>query len=660
MAAAIIYVLDRDERIREIPEIYNAIHTESLNGESVLEFVSTRRIEKYEHIVLQDADGTWHEFIVSGIDEQHTESGLIYSVFCESSLTELIGDWIDDRRIVNLSATTALERALAGTRWTAGTVVNLGTGTVNFYRESAYSALAKILKTYGGEIETRITVTDGKISAREIDLLSERGSGDGARFEWDRNATEIKREIKRDDVITALHGYGRGEEIGDGFGRRVSFADINGGLSYVANEDARRMYGRMADHASWESLADNNAAWADLAGSWQDVADETPIGRAHRHGSILFDSVTDPVQLKTMTEDALARLSQPAVSYSARVADFAALGLPRVSLGDTVAVIDDDLGIQIKVRVVQIKRDILDPSLDEITLGELTDTIAGSLAKQTEIINGLRSVHGVTRMVSEDGKSWIDYSIPEFVLDGGPNGKLVLSVADILQMFNGAGKFIGGFAEIDGKQGFMAPFLSNTADGSGGVASVGWGTYGGQGIQFEADGRTFMFTVSSAGGTQLYVNNILRQAWWANGATTFHDADGNYRMTLWDSGDTKVLDASQKVRFEITQSGNALIRDHTGKERLKISPDGYYSIRDHNGVERFLIMPDGSLLTLNSAGKRKLIIDNDRLWFFDNNDHWRFMIGTSASEMKSPDLNHALGADNNGPYYVKSGAKTYF
>lgn len=599
-----MYILNLDEQIREFPEIWQVRHTESLNGESVLEFMSARKLSKYEHLIYQDADDIWHEFVVSGVDEKHDASGLTFSVFCESVLTELRGDWIDDRRIVNLPASTALERALDGTRWTVGTVDALGNGTVNFYRESAYEALGKIVKTYGGEIQTRITVTDGKITARHVDLLAEIGSNNGARFQWSRNAEEIRREIKRDDVITALHGYGRGEEIGDGFGRRLSFADINGGLSYLADEDARRLYGRVSHVKSWESVTDEFDSWAEVAAgadTWADLPDEIPYSRAHRHGSVLFDDITDAAELKIKTAEVLEQISKPAASYSARVVEFADSGLPRVELGDTVIVIDDDLGIESELRVVEIRRDLLDPTLDEITLGQSEDTIAGTLASQAKIINGLRSVHGVTRMVSEDGKSWIDYSVPEIYLDGD-DGNLRIDTDVIFQLHDELGQMVAGFTELGGQKGLFTRFLSNTADGSGGYGTVGWGPSGGLGYQFHHGDDEFMLTFDADRGVQLLINGDIRQAWQKNGGTTIRSLGGKIRIWATEDGSYFIYDEVGNQRLVLTASGSAYIKDANGINRLEINSNGSNTLRDGDGNMRFYQTADGGNYIYNDTG----------------------------------------------------------
>lgn len=558
MAAAIIYVLDRDERIREIPEIYNAIHTESLNGGSVLEFVSTRRIEKYEHIVFQDLDGTWHEFIVSGVDEQHASDGVEYFIYCESVLTELINDWVRDERIDDFPPYIALQKALTNTRWSISGAEVAKTGSVKFHRESAYSALSKIVEEYGGEIQTIITVTDGKITDRSISLLNQRGSDNGARFEWNRNAAEIKREVKRGDVITALHGYGKGLEFGAD--QRLSFETKNKWLDYVTNESARRIYGRVSNARSWEILADSVVTWQaleNLGCTWQQAHDMLGPGRTHRHGAVLFDDIEDPAELLAATIEKLEKLSQPAVSYSARVTDFTALGMPRVQLGDVISVIDDDLGIEKKIRVVQIKRDILDSSLDEIILGEKTGSIAGAIAAQQKAISSMRSTIGATQMTSLDGLSWIDYAVPEIRINGQTNGNLKISASDVLRVENSGGEFAGGFSASFGK--LIAGILSNSKHGTDGITRV-FNDDDHHGVEFIWGDNKFFLSLDQNKNMYLHINGKPRQSWSADGSTFIRDEKNQVRISARADGRSALMSSQNNHEIGVDNAGPYYIR----------------------------------------------------------------------------------------------------
>ncbi|MBR3225942.1 MAG: hypothetical protein IKF78_11540, partial [Atopobiaceae bacterium] len=93
------------------------------------------------------------------------------------------------------------------------------------------------------------------------------------------------------DVYTALYGFGAGlpftDEDGNykaGYRRKLTFGDINGGLNYVADENAKQVWGR------WD-------------------ADRT--AKVHSFGQVTFSEVTEPERLLALTRRALAEASQP-------------------------------------------------------------------------------------------------------------------------------------------------------------------------------------------------------------------------------------------------------------------------------------------------------------------------------------------------------------
>ena len=120
--------------------------------------------------------------------------------------------------------------ALAPTRWEVGTVDDLGINSTNFYRCSSKESVQKVVEIWQGEVRTRVIVSGNKITHRYVDLLSRRGNDLGKRFTYTKDLESITKTVHRDDVITALYGFGKGEEIENdegeatgGYGRRIDF-----------------------------------------------------------------------------------------------------------------------------------------------------------------------------------------------------------------------------------------------------------------------------------------------------------------------------------------------------------------------------------------------------------------------------------------------------
>lgn len=385
-------LFDKNEKyIGNLQYVLEAKHLEEINGEDVLTLTTLdNRVEKGFRVVYRDKEGNWKEFIIKGIEEIKQPDGIIKSVYCESSFYETLGDYIEDKRPYNTTANIALERALEPTRWEVGIVDDLGINSVNFYHISAKEAVQKVAEAWKGEIRTRVVVSGNRIVKRYVDLLARRGNDTGKRFTYTKDIEEIKKIVHRDDVITALYGYGKGEEIEEtgGYGRRITFGDINGGKNYVENEEARLIWGR------------NN-----------------PDGtKSHVFGKVEFDDVEDPEELLRLTKEKLEELSKPLISYECKVIDLKAYGFEHegVELGDTVVVIDKDFEpeLRLKARVISITKDLLEPENNEIILGNFIPSIIDDTVKDKEFINNFRGKQGVwdrSKIISSDLKISANY-----------------------------------------------------------------------------------------------------------------------------------------------------------------------------------------------------------------------------------------------------------
>lgn len=375
-------LFDRDEQyIGPLKQVISARNREVLNGENVLTISTLQHVEKNYRILYKDEWGAWQEFIIRGIDEEKIEDGIKYSVFAESSFYETLGDYIEDKRAYETTADVALARALAPTRWEVGIVDDLGLGTVNFYHISAKEAVQRIIPVWKCELHTRVTVSGNTITHRYVDLLARRGADRGKRFTYTKNLINVTKMVHREDVITALYGYGRGQELygedGEatgGYGRRLTFGEINNGLNYVANETAREIWGRNNQNGS----------------------------KSHVFGKVEFDDCDDQVELLNRTLERLEEVSKPLITYKTRV-----LG-ENVSLGDDVYVIDKDFvpELRLKARVVELDRDLLNKHNSDILLGNFIPAIQDEWHRQVEFINNFRSKQGVwdrSQIIGQDG-----------------------------------------------------------------------------------------------------------------------------------------------------------------------------------------------------------------------------------------------------------------
>lgn len=370
-------------QIGNISGIESAKWSEELNGSDIVTLTIRDAINKGDRVVWRDSLGAWHEHIVSEVETAHDDSGLYCIATCENSISELFGDYILDKRPTNTTAYAALSDVLSGTddlrsnstRWNVGTVSVTGQNSTNFYHESCRSCIKKILDKWGGELSTTIEVSGTDVTSRKVNI-TRRGENRGKRFVYGHNMQEIRRIFDASDVKTALYAYGKGEEVGDGYGRRLDMSEgpvkaqnsvgtyHSAGALFVANDQARALWGRPGRNG----------------------------GTAHVFGQVEFGDCEDVAELVDLAIAELDELINPLVSYSASVADFKRFGYDFTDsqLGDTVALIDDAEGFEVRVkgRVTKTVRDLLDEnSLTSLTIGNISTNFADMYAYSSAKIN---------------------------------------------------------------------------------------------------------------------------------------------------------------------------------------------------------------------------------------------------------------------------------
>lgn len=390
-----ILLLDRDENLIDYIDIFDPEDEESLNADSTLTFSTFyKNIEKGYRILYQDRLNEWHEYIIQSIKNKHNSSDDIFlEVYAENSFYETLGDYIEDKRPRNSTATNALSEALATSRWEVGVVENLGLNTTSFYRCSVKDAVQnKIVKVWDGEFSTSIKVEGNKIVSRKVNIHKKRGDDHGKRFVYGKDIHEIEKVVNEEDIITALYGFGKGEEIEEtgGHGRRIDFADINNGKKYVENNAARLKYGRNSDK-----------------------------GKVHVFGKIEFDDITDKRELLAKTKEELEKASTPKITYNAAVEDLAKYGFEYegVRLGDTVTVIDEELGLRLKARVIKLVKNLDNSSADKITLGNFVETTSDLFIDAYKKINDFRNKEAIWDSASKKIQDGIDAEFLNNVID---------------------------------------------------------------------------------------------------------------------------------------------------------------------------------------------------------------------------------------------------
>lgn len=347
-------------------ELLALTHTDELNGEDSVDIVTTFALKQGYRLVWADRLGKVHEHVCQDPKGLHAGGDTVYTDTAINSICETYGDYIEDKRPYGYGFLQALNVCLEPTRWTAGTVDQTGTVDkgLTFYHTSSREALQSILKC-GGELETEITVSGGKVSSRKAGIRSHRGTKGGhRRFTYTKDLASVSR-TEHYGAITACYGYGKGIETDTGgYGRKLTFGDINNGKNYVEDATALKLYGR-----------------PDGKG-----------GRAHVFGQYENPNCEDAATLLAETRAYHDSRKEPGMTYEADVVDLVQFGREweGVAVGDDVQIVDTCFSpaLRCEGRVTKLVTDELGGSM-RVTLGNITETMADMWLSQQKQVSSL-------------------------------------------------------------------------------------------------------------------------------------------------------------------------------------------------------------------------------------------------------------------------------
>lgn len=347
-------------------ELLSLTHTDELNGEDSVDIVTTFALKQGYRLVWVDRLGKVHEHVCQDPKGLHAGGDTVYTDTAINSICETYGDYIEDKRPYGYGFLQALNVCLGPTRWTAGTVDQTGTVDkgLTFYHTSAREALQSILKC-GGELETEITVSGGRVTSRRVGIRSHRGAKGGhRRFTYTKDLASVSR-TEHYGAITACYGYGKGIETDTGgYGRKLTFGDINNGKNYVEDANALKLYGRPDGRG----------------------------GRAHVFGQYENPNCEDAATLLAETRAYLDSRKEPGVTYEADAVDLVQFGRDweGVAVGDDVQIVDTAFSpaLRCEGRVTKLVTDELGGTV-RVTLGNVTETITDMLLAQQQKVSGL-------------------------------------------------------------------------------------------------------------------------------------------------------------------------------------------------------------------------------------------------------------------------------
>ncbi len=387
-------------------QLLGFVWTDCLNGEDTVDITTTFPLKEGYRLVWQDLNGVPHEHVCQDPQGASAAGLPIYSDTALNSICELFGDYIEDKRPYGYSFQRALEVCLEPTRWDVGTVDQPGTVSsgLTFYHTDCRTALNDILAC-GGELETSITVGANGVTGRSVSILKHRGEANGhRRFSYGKDINSIKR-TEHWGAITACYGYGKGVETDTGgYGRKLTFGDINGGKDYVEDATALKTYGR----------PDGKGGFAHVFGKYEN------------------SSCEDAGQLKSETQAYLDEHKIPGVTYEADVVDLVAMGRPweGVGVGDDTQMVDGSFEptLRCQGRVTKQVIDMLGKTRT-VTLGNVIESIADILQQQQQQIANLQNQSGSWDAVASTTPAFLQQLIDSLNEQFNVNGMSYMHVS---------------------------------------------------------------------------------------------------------------------------------------------------------------------------------------------------------------------------------------
>ncbi len=237
--------------------------------------------------------------------------------------------------------------------------------TTTFYYVSVREAL-KELQTFGMEFVFRCSLDADGVKDKWIEAYKQMGEHSNMRFTYGSKALSVVKEVDRSSIYTSIIGRGKGEEVGDGYGRRIEFTDIewkksNGdpldkpkGQNWLENPETTQMYGIPQKDGSMRK----------------------------RETVTVFDDIEDPTELLQSTYATLVDAARPLAQFKAEVTGGDVIG-------NTVTIHRYDRNYHYRTRIFKTKVDRLTGK----TSIELGDNLTKDARKQTaQVVNNISSL----------------------------------------------------------------------------------------------------------------------------------------------------------------------------------------------------------------------------------------------------------------------------
>lgn len=289
-------------------------------------------IKDASYIAVNDAKE--QEFSLYRILTAKDEDNLLSFEAINFAVDELDNFIIKDIRPKNRSFSYVINQLLSdsGCDWVLGVCEPIKTVSSTFYYTSMREAL-KALQELGAEFTFSIEITGNKITKKIINCYNQIGKITNKRFEYGEEVLKIVHQQDRTNIVTALIGRGKGEEVGDGYGRRLEFSDV----------EWKKSNGKPLDKPKGQN-------WIEYPEMTKEYGIPSNGKMLPRKTVVVFDDVEDASELLQKTYDQLAYYCRPLVQFSTEI-------LGSDSIGNTVSIHRGERNYHYQTRVFKVVTD---------------------------------------------------------------------------------------------------------------------------------------------------------------------------------------------------------------------------------------------------------------------------------------------------------------
>lgn len=397
------YLFDKEQRLMKIvPDNHTLASKQTqeitdglLNDYLTVTVQNNETLLDSEYMAVKAHEGNSQTFDMYRITNVQTSDDTTTFTGIQLAYYELAGYVAEDIRPVNRSVSYVANQLLNGTEWRVGYVENnLPNVTDTFYYLSVKDSFAKLQEIANCEVIFKVEISGQGVTDKWVEIYSKLGDRTLKRFNYGSNALTVEREIGKNDIYTALIGRGKGEETGDGYGRKLTFEDV-----------------------AWTTASGNpvnkpkGQKYVEIPQATAEYGIKTSSGKVPRIGIVEFSEEKDAEKLLQATYNSLVGVARPQVQFKSTV-----INIGSTNIGDTVTIHRHDLDIHYETRVYKVVRDKLDDNFTEVTLGDaVTQSSTRKQAQFNSTINSLltnqNELEVQVNYVSQtaDGKNNINY-----------------------------------------------------------------------------------------------------------------------------------------------------------------------------------------------------------------------------------------------------------